>query len=73
MKQKRVPEKRKPPEPPTDADRWASFLTFCESYTWSPILQNSYVLSRLWAWFSRIEISPKVKIPLPRMFTYRDP
>lgn len=45
----------------------------CESYPASQVIEKSYVLSRLWAWFSQIELSPTVHIPVPRFLTYRDP
>lgn len=59
---------RKEPE----RERALEFLLFCERYSLTPLIQNSYVLSRLWAWFSRIEWSPEVKIPVPRFLSYRD-
>jgi hypothetical protein len=45
--------------------QWAEVVT--------PIVRKSYVLSRFWAWFCRIELEPQVRIPLPRVFTVRDP
>ena len=38
-----------------------------------PLIRKSYVLSQFWAWFCRIQMHPKVRIPLPRALTYRDP
>lgn len=67
------PAKRTPPQLPLADDRWAQFLDLCEQYRLSPIIQNSYVLSRFWAWFSRIQVNPKVRIPVPRFLSYRDP
>lgn len=37
------------------------------------LVQNSYVLSRFWAWWSRIEFSPELRVPVPRFLTTRDP
>lgn len=45
----------------------------CESAQIATLVQNSYVLSRFWAWFSRIQVSPTIRIPVPRLLTYRDP
>jgi hypothetical protein len=42
-------------------------------YPMSRIFENSYVLSRFWAWFSQIELEPNVRIPVPRFLTIRDP
>lgn len=39
--------------------------------TWA--LEKSYVLSMLWAWYSQVRLRPQVRIPIPRMFSYRDP
>ena len=44
-----------------------------ELYPMSRLVQNSYVLSRFWAWFSQIQLEPRVRIPLPRILTIRDP
>jgi hypothetical protein len=44
-----------------------------ELYPMSRLVQNSYVLSRFWAWFSQIELHPTVRIPVPRFLTIRDP
>lgn len=44
-----------------------------ETCTLVPILEKSYVLSRFWAWFSRIEMSPRLRIPVPRFLSVRDP
>lgn len=44
-----------------------------ESVSLVPILEKSYVLSRFWAWVSRIEFSPQLRIPVPRYLSYRDP
>jgi hypothetical protein len=45
----------------------------CALYPMSQIFENSYVLSRFWAWFSQIELEPHVRIPVPRFLTIRDP
>jgi hypothetical protein len=37
------------------------------------LVQNSYVLSRFWAWWCRIEFSPELRVPVPRFLTTRDP
>lgn len=37
------------------------------------LVQKSYVLSRFWAWWSRIEFSPELRVPVPRFLTTRDP
>lgn len=39
----------------------------------SPLVKNSYVLSRAWAWCSKIRTQPRLSIPVPRIFTIRDP
>jgi hypothetical protein len=44
-----------------------------ESVSLVPILEKSYVLSRFWAWVSRIEFRPQLRIPVPRYLSYRDP
>ena len=44
-----------------------------EACTLVPILEKSYVLSRFWAWFSRIEMTPHLRIPVPRFLSVRDP
>lgn len=44
-----------------------------EPWSVTNYFQNSYVVSRFWAWFSRVELSPKVRIPVPRFLTHRDP
>lgn len=54
-------------------DPWLQFLELCERCSLTPVIQNSYVLSRLWAWFSHIEWGPQLKVPVPRFLTYRDP
>lgn len=47
--------------------------SFYEHYPVSRVIQKSYVLSLFWAWFSQIQLSPRVDIPVPRFLTYRDP
>jgi hypothetical protein len=37
------------------------------------LVQNSYVLSRFWAWWCRIEFNPELRVPVPRFLTTRDP
>ncbi len=68
-----VPQRRYKPMPPPQPDRWMMFLYLCEQASWSQVTKNSYVISRFWAWFSRIQIGPTVKIPIPRFMSTRDP
>ena len=44
-----------------------------ERYPMTQIIGKSYVVSRFWAWFSQVEVSPRVRIPVPRFLTIRDP
>lgn len=44
-----------------------------ELYPPTRIIENSYVLSIFWSWFTQIQWTPKVRIPLPRVLTHRDP
>lgn len=39
----------------------------------APIVRKSYVLSRFWAWATRVRMKPYVSLPLPRFLTTRDP
>lgn len=73
MKKPNVPQKRQKTMPPPPPDRWMQFLQACERCTWNEVAKNSYMISRFWAWFSRIRVQPAVKIPLPRFLSYRDP
>jgi hypothetical protein len=57
---------KKAPVRPTRQSRLAAMQ-------WTPLVRNSYVLSRFWAWCSRIQLSPTVRIPVPRFLSYRDP
>lgn len=68
-----MPSRRSKTLPPPPPDRWMHFLEWVERYSWPEISKNSYVISVFWAWFSRIELEPKVKIPVPRFLSYRDP
>lgn len=45
----------------------------CEWVQISPLVRHSYVLSRLWAWLSRVRLSPNVQVPVPRSLSRRDP
>jgi hypothetical protein len=44
-----------------------------DHYPMTRVIRKSYVLSRFWAWFSQVQLSPRVRIPVPRFLTYRDP
>ncbi len=44
-----------------------------ERYPISSMVQRSYLLSRLWAWCSKVQLRPNVRIPVPRFLTHRDP
>ncbi|MGZ3722053.1 MAG: hypothetical protein ACXVA9_03925 [Bdellovibrionales bacterium] len=44
-----------------------------DAYPLTRVIQNSYVLSRFWAWFSQIQLEPRVRIPVPRFLSVRDP
>ncbi len=57
------------PQPPY----WLSAKLLYEAYPLSRMVRKSYVLSRFWAWFSKIEVEPKLKVPVPRFLTVRDP
>ena len=48
-------------------------LQFYELYPMTRIIENSYVLSRFWAWYAKIELRPELRVPVPRFLTYRDP
>jgi hypothetical protein len=54
-------------------ERWLKIEELCELYQVAPIVRNSYVLSRFWAWFTRIQVNPRVSVPIPRFMTQRDP
>lgn len=71
-KKPRSKPKVKAPDQPLAKDR-GMLLEFYELYPATRVIENSYVLSRFWAWFSQIQWSPKLRIPLPRAFTRRDP
>ncbi|MGE0527322.1 MAG: hypothetical protein AB7P49_09690 [Bdellovibrionales bacterium] len=62
----RVPEKR-------TIESWLQLHSLCECASIAPLIKNSYVLSRFWAWFSRIEVSPEVRVPVPRFLSRREP
>jgi len=68
-----VPQRRQKNLPPPPPERWMLFLQLAEQCSWGQITQNSYMISRFWAWFSRVQIKPTVKIPIPRFLSYRDP
>lgn len=68
-----LPQRRQKSPPPRPPDRWMTFLQLAEQCSWNQVTQNSYVISRFWAWFSRVQLSPQVKIPIPRFLSYRDP
>lgn len=53
------PQKQAKPHPPIEWDR--------------TLFEKSYVISCIWAWISRIQLSPTVKIPIPRFLSTRDP
>ena len=40
---------------------------------WTGVAQRSYLISRAVHWWQRVEIKPRLRIPVPRAFTYRDP
>ena len=69
----RVPERRLRPQPPQQSEKLMLLLDTFERCQWESIVKNSYVISRVWAWVSKIEWSPRLKIPIPRSFSYRDP
>ncbi len=52
--------------------RWL-IKDLCSYTAVAPWVKNSYVLSRTWAWISRVRVEPSVRIPVPRFFTNRDP
>jgi hypothetical protein len=56
-----------------DRDMILAARNLFASYPVAHLVKKSYVLSRFWAWFSRIELEPEVRIPVPRFLTYRDP
>ena len=56
-----------------ESERRQLLQPLCESLSQSPMVRNSYVLSRFWAWLSKIEWNPELRIPMPRFLTYRDP
>lgn len=44
-----------------------------ELYPMTQIVGKSYVLSRFWAWFTQVQLTPTVRIPVPRFLSQRDP
>lgn len=58
---------------PRESDLILKVRSLSEVYPMHQLVRNSYVLSRFWAWFSQIQLNPKVRIPVPRFLTYRDP
>lgn len=44
-----------------------------EAHSLTPLVKNSYVLSRFWAWVSKIRLHPYVSVPIPRFMVRRDP
>jgi hypothetical protein len=72
-KKNSLPVQRPKPRPPEPADRWLQGLQLLERCSWTELAKNSYVISRFWAWFSKIELEPHVRIPVPRFLSHRDP
>lgn len=55
-----------------EAAKWRQMQEWAEKYPVADLVQKSYVLSRTWAWASRIRVRPKVSIPIPRFLSYRE-
>jgi len=36
------------------------------------MIRKSYVLSRAWAWISKIQWRPRIEIPIPRALSQRE-
>lgn len=68
-----APKLEKLPAPKRDRDPLTMTKRFLELYPMNQIIENSYVLSRFWAWFSQVQTTPQLHIPVPRFLTYRDP
>jgi hypothetical protein len=56
-----------------EKDFLLALWTACECQAIGRIVKNSYVLSRGWSWFSQIQWSPELRVPVPRFLTQRDP
>ncbi len=69
---KRVKSKKAPPAI-REGELRRLALQFYELYPMTRVIENSYVLSRFWAWYSKIALSPELRVPVPRFLTYRDP
>lgn len=63
--------KRPAPARP-NSEKWRKIQDWSEKYPVAMLVKDSYVLSRTWAWASRIRLSPKVSIPIPRFLSHRD-
>lgn len=68
-----APTARSLPVRRSEIDVGRTIQRVCELYPMTDLIGNSYVLSRFWSWFTHIEFSPKLSVPMPRFFTYRDP
>lgn len=67
----RVPQKGA--RGPQKSESWLLLQESLEDHSLLPIVRNSYVLSRFWAWWSRVQLKPEVRIPVPRFLSTRDP
>lgn len=64
---------QKKPRKRRENERWNLIHEALSDASLLPIVRNSYVLSRFWAWWSRVQLSPEVRIPVPRFLSTRDP
>ena len=71
---KKPAERRHQVSPVLRENEWSlRARDLCELYPMARFIKKSYVLSRFWAWCSQIQLQPRVRIPVPRFLTYRDP
>lgn len=68
---KTAPTSQAPALRDTEIKRLLALLE--ERAPWLSVIERSYILSRFWAWWSKVELQPKVKIPVPRFLSHRDP
>jgi hypothetical protein len=72
-KRKTKPTSRAARRPAVEETPALHFSGMADSLPVTWILHKSYVLSMLWAWYSQVRLQPRVSIPIPRLFSYRDP
>lgn len=68
----KAPEPRRRP-PLAERDRLLLMAQLADKFTALQIARKSYMISRLWAWASRIKWHPHLRVPVPQYLTHRDP